>query len=94
MRIIIKLVLLPVVIVATIAWLIALLASRIFGMVHGFLWVVLLIPIILACCLQMWQNAAVFAAVGFISYMVLFGLTAAEVLLDTARHEICAVMNG
>lgn len=94
MRIIIKLALLPVVIFTTVAWLIALLASKIFGMVHGFLWALLLIPIILACCLQMWQNAAVFAAVGFISYMVLFGLTAAEVLLDTARHGICAVMNG
>ena len=94
MRIIIKLALLPVVIFATVAWLIALLASKIFGMVHGFLWALLLIPIILACCLQMWQNAAIFAAVGFISYLLLFGLTAAEVLLDTVRHSVCAFISS
>ena len=94
MRIIIKLALLPVVIVATVVWLIALLASKIFGMVHDFLWALLLIPIILACCLQMWQNAAIFAAVGFISYLLLFGLTAAEVLLDTVRHSVCAVISS
>ena len=93
MRFLIKLALLPVVIVATVVWLIALLASKIFGMVHGFLWALLLIPIILACCLQMWQNAIIFAAMGFISYLILFGLTAAEVLLDAVRHSVCAVIS-
>ena len=55
---------------------------------HGFLWAILLVPVVLACLLQMWQNAAVFLAVGVISYLVLFGLTAAEVLLETARIAI------
>jgi len=94
MRILVKLALLPVVIVATVVWLISLMASRVFGMVHGFLWALLLIPIILACCLQMWQNAAIFAAVGFISYLLLFGLTAAEVFLDTVRHSVCAFLHS
>ena len=57
-------------------------------MTHGFLWAILLVPVVLACLLQMWQNAAVFLAVGVISYLVLFGLTAAEVLLETARIAI------
>jgi len=94
MRILVKLAVLPVVIVATVVWLISLMASRIFGMVHGFLWALLLIPIILACCLQMWQNAAIFAAVGFISYLLLFELTAAEVFLDTVRHSVCAFLHS
>lgn len=64
------------------------------AMVHGFLWALLLIPIILACCLQMWQNAIIFAAMGFISYLILFGLTAAEVLLDAVRHSVCAVISN
>lgn len=91
MRFLIKLALLPVVIVATVVWLIALLASKIFGMVHGFLWALLLIPIILACCLQMWQNAIIFLAVGVVSYLVLLGLTVVEVLLKTVRHGIVSL---
>ena len=91
MRFLIKLALLPIVIVATVVWLIALLASKIFGMVHGFLWALLLIPIILACCLQMWQNAIIFLAVGVVSYLVLLGLTVVEVLLKTVRHGIVSL---
>lgn len=91
MRFLIKLALLPVVIVVTVVWLIALLASKIFGMVHGFLWALLLIPIILACCLQMWQNAIIFLAVGVVSYLVLLGLTVVEVLLKTVRHGIVSL---
>lgn len=47
-----------------------------------------LVPVIIACFLQMWQNAAIFLAVGIASYLVLFGLTAAEILLETARIAI------
>lgn len=63
MRITAKIVLLPTVVV-TAAWLLAVLASKNYGFTHGFLWVTLLVPIALACCLQMWHNALVFLVLG------------------------------
>ena len=84
MRFILKLALLPVIAIIGVLWLISAAASRIYGLTHGFLWAILLIPIALACILQMWQNALVFLAVGVASYLLLFILTAVEVLLDGA----------
>ena len=88
MRFLIKLALLSVWIVVAVCWLLAAIVSRVYGLTHGFLWVVLLVPVFIACFLQMWQNAAIFLAVGIASYLVLFGLTAAEILLETARIAI------
>lgn len=88
MRFLIKLALMPVWIIVAVCWMLAAIVSRVYSVTHGFLWAILLVPVVLACLLQMWQNAAVFLAVGVISYLVLFGLTAAEVLLETARIAI------
>ena len=85
MRITAKIVLLPTVVVVTAAWLLAVLVSKIYGFTHGFLWVTLLVPIALACCLQMWHNALVFLVLGTASYVVLFGMTAVEVVLETIQ---------
>ena len=85
MRITAKIVLLPAVVVVTVAWLLAVLASKIYGFTHGFLLVTLLVPIALACCLQMWHNALVFLVLGAASYMVLFGMTAVEIVLGTIQ---------
>lgn len=88
MRFLIKLALIPLWIVVATCWLFAAIVSRVYGLTHGFLWAVLLVPVIIACTLQMWQNAAVFLAIGVASCLVMFGLTAAEILLETARVAI------
>lgn len=85
MRFLIKLALIPVWMVVAVCWLFAAIVSRIYELTHGFLWALLLVSVVLACILQMWQNAAIFLAFGVISYLVLVGLTAAEILLETAR---------
>lgn len=92
MRIIAKVALMPVVAVVTAVWFLAALASRIYGITHGFLWALLLIPIILACCLQMWQNALVFLAFGIASYIILLGMTAVEVFLEALRAMLLNVV--
>ena len=92
MRIIAKMALLPVIAVVTVDWLLSALASRIYSITHGFLWVLLLIPIILACCFQMWQNAMVFLALGIAGYIILLGMTVVEVLLDTLRAMLLNVV--
>lgn len=88
MRLLVKLALVPVWIIVAVCWLLSAMVARTFALTHGFLWAILLIPIVIACLLQMWQNAAIFFAVGVISYLILFGLTAAEVVLETARTAL------
>lgn len=92
MSFLIKLALIPVWIVVAVCWLFAAFVSRVYGLTHGFLWALLLCPVAIACVLQMWQNAVVFLAIGVISYLVLFGLTVAEVLLETARAAIGSML--
>lgn len=91
MRIIAKIVLLPAVVIVTAVWLLAVLASKIYSFTHGFLWAMLLVPIALACCLQMWQNALVFLVLGTSSYVVLCGMTAVEVVLETIQAMLVRV---
>ena len=94
MKFLFKLALLPVLIAIWVCWIIAAIASRIYGLTHGFLWAVLLVPIVIACVLQMWQNALVFLAVGAASYLILFAFTFVEVLLETLRDSIRMVITA
>ena len=92
MKFIFKLALLPVIAIIGVLWLISAAASRIYGLTHGFLWAILLIPIAIACILQMWQNAMLFLAIGIASYLILFCLTAIEIVLESVRDVLCKTL--
>ena len=91
MRFILKLALLPVIAIIGVLWLISAAASRIYGLTHGFMWAILLIPLAIACVLQMWQNAMLFLVIGIASYLLLFALTAVEIFLEAMLKSLaCA----
>lgn len=92
MRLLIKLALIPVWIVVTVCWLFAAIVSRLYELTHGFLWALLLVPVAIACILQMWQNAVVFLVIGVVSYLVLFGLSVIEMMLNSVRITLGTII--
>lgn len=92
MRFLIKLALMPVWIIVAVCWMFAAIVSRVYSVTHGFLWAILLVPVVLACLLQMWQNAFLFLSIGIASYLILFGFVVIEVFFESLRKRLLSII--
>ena len=92
MKLILKLLVLPAAVVVWLLWLVTVIVQKLFASLNGILWGLLAIPVLLACCLQMWDNALFLASLGGIIFLGLLILVLAEALLETARQALAAII--
>ena len=83
-----KILLLPVWVILAVTWLLVHIAVGIFSIFHGFWKIFLGIFIILSVAFGLWQNVVILSCAILATFLILFAGAAVEVLLETARQGI------
>ena len=83
-----KILLLPVWVILAITWLVVHVLVSIFSVFHGFWKVFFTLFTILAIAFGMYQNALIFAGAIAVTFLILFAGASIDLLLEEARKEV------
>lgn len=88
LRVIGKILLIPVWMILAIAWVMVHLVVYVFSIFHGFWKTFFVIMSILAVAFGMYQNALIFAGAIAVTFAIVFAGALIDVLLETARKSV------
>ena len=83
-----KILLLPVWVILAVTWLVVHLAVSIFSIFHGFWKLFFTVFIILAIGFGMWQNAFIFICAIAATFLIVFVGAIIDALLEAARRQV------
>ena len=83
-KLIIKILILPALLVVGVARLLVVLAIKVYGFVSFWFWVLLAIITVMTIVYQKWDQTAIMAVLGAVSFAVLFGAVCVQVTLEDA----------